>query len=131
MSEGDWHWTQLSQIASVITKGTTPTTYGYHYTANGIPFLRVENLIAEGCIDLHGVLYIDTHTNAFLARSQLAVGDLLISIAGTIGRTAVVSHEHIPANCNQAIALIRIDKSKAVAPFIRSFLASAHGQHAL
>jgi restriction endonuclease S subunit len=56
---------------------------------------------------------------------------LLVSIAGTIGRTAVVSQEHVPANCNQAIALIWIDRSKAVASFIRSFLASVHRHRAL
>lgn len=91
----------------------------------------MENLTPGGGIDLKGVLHINKETNAFLSRSQLAVGDVLVSIAGTIGRSAVVSHEHVPANCNQAIALVRMDQSKAVPSFIRCFLASDRGQQAL
>ncbi len=34
-------------------------------------------------------------------------GDVLISIAGTIGRIAVMTKDFLPANTNQAVALIR------------------------
>jgi type I restriction enzyme S subunit len=42
-----------------------------------------------------------------LRRSQLAAGDVLITIAGTIGRVAVVTEDLLPANTNQAVAIIR------------------------
>jgi type I restriction enzyme S subunit len=37
-------------------------------------------------------------------------GDVLFSIAGTIGRVAVVTDDILPANTNQAIAIIRPQK---------------------
>ena len=40
-------------------------------------------------------------------RSQLKAGDILISIAGTIGRIAVMTDEFLPANTNQAVAILR------------------------
>ena len=35
-------------------------------------------------------------------------GDILFSIAGTLGRTAIVRANHLPANTNQALAIIRL-----------------------
>ena len=43
-------------------------------------------------------------------RSQLQAGDILFSIAGALGRTAVVTEEILPANTNQALAILRIKK---------------------
>ena len=51
--------------------------------------------------------FIDDETHELLRRSQLQHGDVLISIAGTIGRIAVMSDDFLPANTNQAVALIR------------------------
>lgn len=42
-----------------------------------------------------------------LARSKLKTNDILFSIAGTLGRTAIVSSDILPANTNQALAIIR------------------------
>ncbi|MCR4313674.1 MAG: restriction endonuclease subunit S, partial [Candidatus Uhrbacteria bacterium] len=41
-------------------------------------------------------------------RSQLKEGDILFSIAGTLGRTAKVTKRDLPANTNQALALVRL-----------------------
>lgn len=98
---------RLGELSSVITKGTTPTTYGYRYTSRGIPFFRIENITKAGQIDLYGsgILYVDEDAHSFMQRSQLKEGDLVVSIAGTIGRIAVVLPEHVPGNCNQAVAI--------------------------
>jgi type I restriction enzyme, S subunit len=42
-----------------------------------------------------------------LKRSQLEPDDILFSIAGTIGESCLVKEEDIPANTNQAVAIIR------------------------
>lgn len=34
----------LSNIATLITKGSTPTTYGFEYLSEGINFIKVENV---------------------------------------------------------------------------------------
>ena len=35
---------QLSEIAGLITKGTTPTTLGYEFQEDGVNFLKIEML---------------------------------------------------------------------------------------
>ena len=54
-----------------------------------------------------------THTG-FLKRSILAADDVLITIAGTLGRTAIVKEENLPLNANQAVAIIRLVDSHSV-----------------
>ena len=34
-------WIQLSEIAELITKGTTPTTMGFDFQENGVNFLKI------------------------------------------------------------------------------------------
>ena len=46
------------------------------------------------------------HDN-YLKRSRLEEKDILFSIAGTLGRTAIVNKSILPANTNQALAIIR------------------------
>lgn len=102
-----WEVVSLRKISETITKGTTPTTYGHNYTKTGISFLRVENITESGHIDLNGIKFISSEANEFLNRSKLEEGDVLFSIAGAIGRCALVSSGILPANINQAISLIR------------------------
>ena len=98
---------------------------------SGIPFLRVENLTDLGEIDMADVLAIGPATHRILGRSQLRVGDVLISIAGTIGRTAVIGAKHVPANCNQALALVRPISTLIMSEFLRAFLSSQVGQRSM
>ena len=49
-----------------------------------------------------------------LKRSQLEEGDILFSIAGALGRTAIVTKSILPANTNQALAIIRLKKDAAL-----------------
>ena len=102
-----WSWIQLSGLAEQITKGTTPTTFGHSYTAAGINFVKIEN-IDRGRLNLERMTeFISHETHEIMGRSQLAAGDVLFSIAGTIGKTAVVLEGDLPANTNQALAIIK------------------------
>mgnify|MGYP000203424036 CR=1 FL=1 len=103
-----WPTVELGNICSVVTKGTTPRTLGREYVPEGIPFLRAENLLGEEVILGPSTLYIDHTTNQLLARSIIKPDDVLISIAGTIGRCAVVPRNMPEMNCNQAVAIVRI-----------------------
>ncbi|WP_164469570.1 restriction endonuclease subunit S [Aliarcobacter cryaerophilus] len=102
-----WEWKKLEEITELITKGTTPTTNGYKFQNSGINFLKIENII-NGDIDLSTIeMFISEEAHQSQKRSQLKEYDVLFSIAGTIGDTAIVKKEHLPMNINQAIALIR------------------------
>lgn len=38
--------------------------------------------------------------------------DLLVTIAGNLGRVAIVTKDILPANTNQAIAIVRLNNSR-------------------
>lgn len=129
----NWVWIQLNKLTTIISKGTTPKGGKDAYIDEGVAFLRVENINSDGIIDLSNIKYIDKDTHeGLLKRSILAEGDILISIAGTLGRTAIVKNEHLPLNTNQALAFVRLNEKvkdsnryieKALSsPTIQSFL---------
>ncbi len=118
---------RLKDLCSLITKGTTPTSIGFDFSDDGIGFLRVQNVIGGSVNFQYGTLFIEENVHQELRRSQILPGDILLSIAGTIGRTGVVP-AHAPAlNCNQALAIIRPDV-KVFRPFLRHWLESANAQ---
>ena len=45
--------------------------------------------------------------NNYLKRSILKENDILITIAGTLGRTGIVPQQALPLNTNQAVAIIQ------------------------
>ncbi|RYE39090.1 MAG: hypothetical protein EOP48_26200, partial [Sphingobacteriales bacterium] len=90
---------------------------GDRFTSTGVNFIKAEAITLEGQIDESKFAYIDIETNEKLKRSQLKEGDVLFSMAGVLlGKTAVVDKTHLPANTNQAVALIRL-KTEIVNPY--------------
>ena len=93
---------KLGEETSLITKGTTPK----NKLVNGdVNFVKVEDIIG-------GKIYPRTKISSYendnyLKRSKLKENDILFSIAGTLGRTASVDKSILPANTNQALAIIR------------------------
>ena len=115
---------QLSEVAELITKGTTPTTIGFEFQEQGVNFLKIECFDENGGFIKSKVGHISEECNEKLKRSQLKEGDLLFSIAGAIGRVAIVTKELLPANTNQALAIIRIVNEQIYLPYIRLILTS-------
>ena len=100
-------WKPLGELANLITKGTTPKSY----SDSGVNYIKVENIINSSIsLEKKVFIYKDTHENE-LKRSIIELDDILFSIAGSIGRCAIASKETLPANINQAIAIIRLKKN--------------------
>ena len=99
---------RLGDIATLITKGTTPTSVGYTFTDTGVNFVKIESIREDGTFIPDKFAHISDECNTKLKRSQLQENDILFSIAGAIGRTAIVTKDCLPANTNQALAIIRI-----------------------
>lgn len=118
---------RLKDLCSLITKGTTPTSIGFDFSDDGIGFLRVQNVIGGSINFQYGTLFIEESVHQELRRSQILPGDILLSIAGTIGRTGVVPAYAPALNCNQALAIIR-PEDKVFRPFLRHWLESANAQ---
>lgn len=106
-----WISSPLEYLAEQITKGTTPTTLGFDYKEAGVNFVKIEN-INNNKIQRNTISqFISNEAHETLSRSSLEEYDVLFSIAGTIGKTALVTQEDLPANTNQAIAIIRVNRT--------------------
>lgn len=120
---GEWSEVRLGEECKLITKGTTPTSIGRQFQDSGINFVKIESLSMEGRINESKLAHIDEETHSKLARSQLKQNDILVSIAGALGRTAIVTNAILPANTNQALALVRLrNKSSLNVGFLFWFL---------
>ena len=106
--DGDWSSVSLLEISTLITKGTTPK----QFIEGNINFLKIEAITQNG-FDLSKCQTIsDEINNKELKRSVLMEGDILFAIAGaTIGKNAIVQKELLPANTNQALAIIRLKEN--------------------
>ena len=116
---GEWKKCSLGDLTLLITKGTTPKKF----TDSGINFVKSQSITYNGKIDKTFFAFIDKETYAKFKRSQLIKDDILFSMAGVfLGKNAIVSEDILPANTNQALAIIRINQEKALAKFIHYFL---------
>lgn len=116
----DWQLVPLQRISAFITKGSTPTTYGFKWERFGVLFLRSECVSPYG-LDLSQSTFISPPAHEFLCRSEVREGDLLLTITGNVGR--VVLLRGIPvANINQHIARIRVSPRAAKASYVYHFL---------
>ena len=100
--EGEWELIKLGDFCDLITKGTTGKSQSEQGKVN---FVKVENLKDN---EIYPIVKISEEEHfGSLKRSILYKGDILFSIAGTLGRTAIVKNNILPANTNQALAIIR------------------------
>ena len=107
----NWEIRKFSHMIELITKGATPTSYGFDFQDEGINFIKVESISKNGEFLPFKFNHISEECNNFLSRSKIKEKDLLFSIAGALGRVAIVNSEILPANTNQALSIIRINNS--------------------
>ena len=99
-----WEQRKLSEMSSLITKGTTPLDKS---NTGNVNFVKIESIDeASGEITITKKITNEEH-EGYLRRSQLKENDILFSIAGTLGRVTSVKSSILPANTNQALAIIR------------------------
>jgi type I restriction enzyme S subunit len=119
----NWKEYKLGEIALKITKGTTPSSIGKRFTDKGVNYIKSEAVGYDGIIDTSTFVYIDEETHEKLKRSQLEESDILFSMAGAyLGKTGMVKSYMLPANTNQALALIRLNQNIANPSFILYYL---------
>lgn len=109
-----WPIAKLGDLTDLVTKGTTPTSIGHAFVPSGINFVKVESITTAGQFIEEKFAHITPECHAALGRSQLKAGDILFSIAGALGRTAFVPQEILPANTNQALAIVRLRQNAAM-----------------
>ena len=114
----EWKETNIGEIVELVTKGTTPPE-GKGFVDNGINYIKSECINYDGSIDETKFVYIDDETHEKFKRSQIKEKDILFSMAGAfLGKNAVVQKHTVPANTNQALAIIRVEQEKALPEFV-------------
>jgi type I restriction enzyme S subunit len=107
----NWKIIYLGDVCELITKGTTPTSVGFSFVSKGINFIKIESIDKKGKFIPEKFAHVSEECHGALKRSQLKENDILFSIAGALGRMALVTKDILPANTNQAIAIIRLKKT--------------------
>lgn len=106
----EWNdFTRLENISAFITKGATPTTYGFDWQPNGVYFFR-NDCIKNNVFVYGDYSFITEEANKFLQRSEVTGGDIIIAITGDIGKVGLIPSEVKKANINQHLARVRIVK---------------------
>ena len=105
----DWEVKKLSDVSQLITKGTTPK----NFSESGINFIKIE-CFDGNLINQEKFAFVDVITHSTeLKRSILHEGDILFAIAGaTIGKCNIVQNAVLPANTNQALAIVRLKQNE-------------------
>ena len=119
----DWNISPLSELTHKITKGTTPSKKDGGFSDDGINYIKAESVGFDGRIDESKFSFISEGVHEKFKRSQLEENDILFSMAGVhLGKTALVEKRHVPANTNQALALIRPNTTVIYPKFLLYFL---------
>lgn len=121
----DWEQRKLKDLSDFITKGATPTTYGFEWQASGIPFFR-NDAIKDNQFIYGDFSYISEDANEVLQRSEIHADDILVAITGDIGKVGIVPKNIEKGNINQHTARIRIVKD-AIPYFVyQSLITEVH-----
>ncbi len=91
---------------------------GYGYPG-GIPVVKVKDIV-DDAIKLDGLLLTSPQIDREYSRSRLRAGDLLFTIRGTVGRTAIVPGELDGANITQDTARLAVKRTDV--RFVRACL---------
>lgn len=115
----------LEQISS-FSGGATPL--GADYLEEGIPFLRIQN-VGDNRLVLDDVVFVDENIHeGLLKRSQIKPNDVLLTITGRIGTSAVVSDDVKTGNINQHIVRMRLNSKEFNPYYLAAFMNSVGGR---
>ena len=110
-----WAVKCILNLQEKVSKGTTPNKKDIEGATDvaDVPFIKVRNISDDRQIEIElEKISRSIHENQ-LNRSILKKGDLLFTIAGTIGRTSIIPARLHDSNCNQAVCFIRLkDKER-------------------
>lgn len=119
---GEWKEYTLGDVSERITKGTTPPK-GKGFVDVGINYIKSDAISYDGRLDRAKFAQIDKDTHYKFKRSQLQEDDILFSMAGAyLGKNAIVPKDVLPANTNQALAIIRLNKKMVFPQYISLYL---------
>ncbi|QHE59921.1 hypothetical protein FHE72_01925 [Rossellomorea vietnamensis] len=105
-----WTIKNIDEAAETVSKGTTPTKKDIDTALDppSVKFIKVKDITDIGEIGDNLEKIPRSVHEGKLKRSILMKGDILYSIAGTIGRISYVNGDLNNSNTNQAVGFIRL-----------------------
>jgi hypothetical protein len=100
------------------------------FTESGVKFLTAEN-IKDGYVEESNIRYVNYDVHRRNTRAAVHIGDVLISIKGTLGLVAVAEDWLPECNMNRDVAIVKIRDSKIASEYLAAFLLSTYGQFQL
>lgn len=98
------------------------------YLEHGVKYLTAEN-IKNGFIDISNIRYVSEDVDRRNKRASVNVGDILISIKGTLGQIAIAKAWIKPANMNRDIAIMKTKKQIiGLSEYLAIFLMTSMGE---
>ena len=92
------------------------------YTSSGIRIIRIAN-VQKGYIEDDSPVFYQT-SDVDLNKYMLRENDLLVSLTGNVGRTALLTKDMLPAALNQRVACLRLKTNKITRGFLFHLLNS-------
>jgi len=108
---------------SVVSFGAYSLTNYIEWKESGVPYLNVED-IRDGRIEFDGTKFISEKVDEILKKSRVREGQVIITMAGTIGEAAVAHKIPKKVNSNQATAKITLKQGYSpyyLAAFLNSY----------
>ena len=108
LSAGGDDWTETTVGSRCVVKGGKRLPKGTPWAVNPTahPYIRATDF-RGGQIDTSNLVYVPDDVWPVVSRYVVQAGDVLITIAGTIGAVALTPNTHIGANLTENAALIR------------------------
>jgi type I restriction enzyme S subunit len=94
---------------------------------NGVPVIKVNNIIS-GLNNIYDLETTSIENDVKYKRTKLVGGELIISVVGTIGKTAIVPPSFAGCNLVRATCLIDI-RDELLTSWVKYYIDSPIGQH--
>ncbi len=118
-----WKWTTLGEICDPNRKCSYGVLVPGNHVENGVTLLRVGDINDKGLIDQNEMKKISPIVASKFKRTFLEGGEIVISLVGRIGSTAVVPISLKGANTARAVGVIPVSKNIS-AKFVEAMLRS-------
>ena len=100
-----WEWARIGGISEVKGGKRLPKGHEYSDVRTDFPYIRVTDF-DDMSINSPAVRFLKPETQELICRYTISENDLYISIAGTIGKVGLISHELDGANLTENAAKI-------------------------
>ena len=126
-----WGVASIEDLTTVVYR--YPTYYRINYTDKGVPEVRGELLNVDGEIetDLSMFRFIDTETASRFPKVRLDVGDIVMSVRGTMGKIGIVREIHAGAVITANLIRLAPERHQILPDFFKASLLSERFRIAL